>query len=76
MRYFDEVTQSFDRMEQSFGEMKESFDQFGQQFDEFHKDMSEGLDRIENSFSRMFKWTVILLICMTVILGILIWFGF
>ena len=35
-------------MEQSFGEMKESFDQFGQQFDEFHKDMSEGLDRIEN----------------------------
>ncbi len=72
----DTLFDQFDEMEQSFGEIKESIDQLGEQFDEFHKEMSEGFDRIENSLSRMFRWTVILLIGMVAIFGLLTWFGF
>lgn len=72
----DTLFDQFDEMEKSFGEIKESIDQLGEQFDEFHKDMSESFDRIENSLSRMFRWTVILLIGMVALFGLLTWFGF
>ena len=71
----DSLFDQFEKMEHSFEEMKQAFDDFEKRFDEFEKNMSEGFDKIESSFSRMFKWTVILLISMTVALGVLIWFG-
>lgn len=71
----DSLFDQFEKMEHSFEEMKQAFDDFEKRFDEFEKNMSEGFDKIESSFSRMFKWTLILLISMTVTLGVLIWFG-
>ena len=38
--------------------------------------MSEGLDRIETKMSRMFKWTIFLMIFTTLSLVLLILIGF
>ncbi len=65
----DELLEQFEDIEQSLDQMKQSFDEFG-------KSMSEGLDRIETKMSRMFKWTIFLMIFTTLSLVLLILFGF
>ena len=65
----DELLEQFEDIEQSLDKMKQSFDEFG-------KSMSEGLDRIETKMSRMFKWTIFLIVFTTLSLVLLILFGF
>ncbi len=65
----DELLEQFEDIEQSLDQMKQSFDEFG-------KNMSEGLDRIETKMSRMFKWTIFLMIFTTLSLVLLILSGF
>ena len=65
----DELLEQFEDIEQALDQMKQSFDEFG-------KNMSEGLDRIETKMSRMFKWTIFLMIFTTLSLVLLILLGF
>ena len=65
----DELLEQFEDIEQSLDKMKQSFDEFG-------KSVSEGLDRIETKMSRMFKWTIFLMIFTTLSLVLLILSGF
>ena len=65
----DALFEQFEDIEQSLDQMKQSFDEFG-------KNMSEGLDRIETKMSRMFKWTIFLIVFTTLSLVLLILFYF
>ena len=65
----DELLEQFEDIEQALDKMKQSFDEFG-------KSVSEGLDRIETKMSRMFKWTIFLMIFTTLSLVLLILIGF
>ena len=65
-----------DALFERFEDIEQALDKMEQSFDEFQKNMSEGLDRIETKMSRMFKWTVFLIVFTTLSLVLLILLGF
>ncbi len=71
----DSLLEQFEDIEQALGNMEQSLDQFEKSMSEGFENISQGLDKIESKMSRMFKWTIFLMILTTLSLSLLILLG-